>query len=307
MKLFRKKTPDTTRRRLRADDSPRSFAYSSNAANRAEPASNTGRGLGKKKPSARAVKHFWLQRFGLIILCTVVLVSVISVLSLSTNPKIMTVDSNSPITASLPRNQAVYQAAASKYLSDSIWNRNKITINTGRFNAQMMKQFPELYSVSVTLPLLAHRPVVYLQSAQPSLVLATHDGSFVVDTRGKALLAADNSSPQSKLPQVVDQSGLQAELNHQVLSSDSVSFVQTVVAQLAAKHMTVSSMVLPAGSSELDVHLAGQPYFIKFNLHNNDPRQQVGTFLAAIANLQRNHSMPSQYVDVRVDGRAYYQ
>jgi hypothetical protein len=71
--------------------------------------------------------------------------------------------------------------------------------------------------------------------------------------------------------------------------------------------MSVGSMILPAGTSELDVHLAGQPYFVKFNLNNNDPRQQAGTFLAAIANLQKNHITPAQYIDVRVDGRAYYQ
>ena len=309
MPLFRKKPPATTRRRLQAqgDDAPRSFAYSSNAAKRTESAANTGRGIGKKKPTVRAVKHFWLQRFGLIILCTVILVSVISVLSLSSNAKVLPLKQEVGSINTLPRDPAVYQAAANKLLSESIWNHNKITIDTSKFNSQMMKQFPELASVSVTLPLLAHRPVVYLQPAQPALVLTTNGGSFVIDTRGKALLAADNSSPESKLPQVVDQSGLQAQLNHQVLSSDSVSFIQTVVAQLAAKHMTVSSMVLPSGTSELDVHLAGQSYFIKFNLHNNDPRQQVGTFLATIANLQKKNTPPSQYVDVRVDGRAYYK
>jgi len=247
-----------------------------------------------------------VQRFGLIIFCTVLLIALINILSLSTHAEIMPLKSSDK--GSFLRDQAVYQAAADKLLAGSLWNRNKITIDTGAFSKQMMKQFPELSSVSVTLPLLAHRPVVYLQPSQPALVLSTDSGSFVVDDRGKALLAADGSAAESKLPQVVDQSGLRVQLNHQVLSSQSVTFIQTVVAQLAAKHMTVSSMVLPAGSSELDVHLAGQTYFVKFNLRDDSAaRQQVGTFLATIAQLQKNNTPPAKYIDVRVLGRAYYQ
>lgn len=309
MALFRKKTASSTRRRSRVDDhQPRGFSYQANQ--RPESGPNTGRQIDRaakpaKQSSSTSLKHFWLQRFGLIILFAAIVVSVINVLSLAPNAKLLPLQSSE--SGSFLRNQATYQAAADKLLTGSIWNRNKITIDTGTFDRQMEQQFPELSSVSVALPLLAHRPVVYLQPAQPALVLAADNGSFVVDNRGKALLTADGSAAQSKLPQVVDQSGLQVQLNHQVLSSENVSFIQTVIAQLAARHVTISSMVLPAGSSELDAHLAGQTYLIKFNLHDDTPRQQAGTFLATIAQLQRKHTLPSKYIDVRVPGRAYYQ
>jgi hypothetical protein len=120
-------------------------------------------------------------------------------------------------------------------------------------------------------------------------------------------LPADGSTAQSKLPQVVDQSGLQVKLNQQALTSADVSFIQTVVAQLAARKVTVSSLVLPASSNELDARIAGQTHFVKFNLHDNDARQQAGAYLATIAQLKRKNTPPSQYIDVRVPGRAYYQ
>ncbi|HVV25885.1 MAG TPA: hypothetical protein VHC21_02540 [Candidatus Saccharimonadales bacterium] len=311
MALLRKKSSvPAGRRRLPADsEQPRGFSYRASASNRLEADFNTGRRADRPRPAAklnaRAVRRFWAQRFGLIILCTAVLVAIISVLSLSTHAEIMPLKSSDK--GAFLRDQATYQAAADKLLASSIWNRNKITIDTGAFSQHLMQQFPELSSVSVTLPLLVHRPVVYLQPAQPALILSTNNGSFVIDDRGKALLTADSSSSEAALPQVVDQSGLRVQLNHQVLSSQSVTFIQTVVAQLAAKHMTVSSMVLPAGTNELDVHLAGQTYFVKFNLHDNSARQQVGTFLATIAQLQKNNTPPAKYIDVRVLGRAYYQ
>ncbi len=310
MALLRKKNTGTGRRRPQPSGRDQQlFSYGSRG-NRRDSDVNTGHQAGQsrgaaKRPAAVSLRRFWLRRFGMIILITVLLICVISALSLSPNAKIAPLkvaDSSSFL-----RHEATYQIAANKLLAASVWNRNKVTIDTDKFSAQMVKQFPELSSVSVTLPLLAHRPVVYLQPAQPALILATDNGSYVIDERGRALLPATGSAVQAQLPQVVDQSGLQARLNQQVLSSDDVRFIQTVVRQLAAKQFTVSSLVLPANSSELDARLAGKSYFVKFNLQDDDPRQQAGTFLATIANLQRKNTLPGKYVDVRVPGRAYYQ
>lgn len=211
--------------------------------------------------------------------------------------------------SSFLHDKAVYETAADKLLAGSIWNRNKITVNTSSVSQGMLKQFPELSSVSVTLPLLSKRPIVYIQTAQPALILSAQNGSFVVDTTGKVLLPSSKlpSGSQLALPLVTDQSGLNASINRQALTSGDVSFIQTVVAQLAARHFTVSLMVLPVGSSELDVHLANQPYIVKFNLESGDARQQAGTFLATQAKLQSQNVTPAQYVDVRVDGRSYYK
>lgn len=248
--------------------------------------------------------RFWLQRTGFLILLVVVIVSLCNILSLSTSAEIKPAAQN----GSNPflRNQAAYQVAADKLLAGSIWNRNKITIDTAAFNRAMMDQFPELASVSVSLPLLAHRPVVYVQPSQPAAILSTAGGSFVVDDSGKALLPSAQYPPAGQLPHITDQSGLHVELNHQVLTADDITFIKTVLAELSAKHISVSSLVLPPSSRELDVYITNQPYYAKFNLENGDARQQAGTFLAALSQLQRQHVTP-HYIDVRVDGRAYYQ
>jgi hypothetical protein len=66
-------------------------------------------------------------------------------------------------------------------------------------------------------------------------------------------------------------------------------------------------MSLPSNANELDIQIAGQPYEVKFNLHSDKAREQAGTYLATIASLQKQGITPSKYIDVRVDGRAYYQ
>jgi hypothetical protein len=277
-------------------------------ARRDEPSINTGRKVEREAPQAAHDRlQFWLQRFGLIILLIAGLASVVNVVSLSNQAKVL------PLVAAdsgaFLRDTKVYETAATKLLAESVWNKNKITVDTGHISRELLQQYPELASVSVTIPLLAHRPLVYIQPGEPALILLGANGAFVIDNTGKALLKGDDVKAigQPDLPLVNDQSRLRLELNKQALPASTVSFIREVKLQLAAKQFTAAEMNLPAAASQLDVKIAGQPYYIKFNLQTDTARQQAGTFLATITQLQKQNVTPSQYVDVRVPGRAYYQ
>jgi cell division septal protein FtsQ len=306
MSLLRRKSPDLERHR-RPKELDRSAPNLTYYSRRSETALNTGRNQAREalKRSTGNFVRFWVKRFGLGVLLIVVIVCLADVLSLSTNPQIVPLDA--PDT--LVHNQATYQAAAGKLLAASLWNRSKLTIDTAKLSRQLQAQFPELAGVNITLPLLAHRPLVYIQSTEPALVLISSQGSFVVGASGRVLTSAVNSPAISRLhlPVVTDQSGLKPTTGSQVLTAADVSFMQTIVAQLAARQFTVSALTLPPAANELDVRLNGQPYFVKFNLQGGDARQQAGTFLATQAHLQDQHITPGAYIDVRVDGRAYYK
>ncbi|PIZ61598.1 hypothetical protein COY17_04040 [Candidatus Saccharibacteria bacterium CG_4_10_14_0_2_um_filter_52_9] len=250
--------------------------------------------------------HYWLQRFGLLVLLVAALASAVNILSLSSNAKVLPLTSDK---SALLRTSDVYETAANKLLAGSVWNRNKITINTASVSQRLMEQFPELSDVSVTIPLLAHRPLIYVQPAQPALVLVNASGAYIVATSGKVLLKGADvvSLGQPQLPSLTDQSGLPLKLNKQALTAANVGFVQEITAQLAAKQLTIASMTLPASASELDVQLAGQPYIVKFNLQANDARKQAGALLATLNELRKQNATPAKYIDVRISGRAYYQ
>jgi len=147
MKLRKTKTPSpTNRQRLLGDrqSSPTAFSYHSR---RSELELNTGRQLLRTSTiSAKRFGKFWLQRFGLFILLAVALVSLVSSVTLSTDPKVVLVAGSSQ----QPFLQAkqIYTQAVIKQLSSSIWNHNKITVNAERINQQLTAQFPELASVS---------------------------------------------------------------------------------------------------------------------------------------------------------------
>lgn len=210
----------------------------------------------------------------------------------------------------LLRGRDVYQEAAQDILNDSLANTTKLTINTDKIAQAMEARFPELGQVSVVLPVLGRQPTVHIQTVRPALMLASSrtGGVFLLDDSGRAVMDAAKVTDAVKrdLPVVQDQSGLPVAVGKSALPRDNVSFITEVIGQLKAKNIRVSSLVLPAGVSELDVRVEGLSYMVKFNLRG-DARAEAGAFLAVKQHLERENKTPASYVDVRVDNKAYYQ
>lgn len=307
MLFKRKPVQQTGRQRSFEAGRPPAFSYH---ANRSEQAYNLGRSEPREQDVRRQkrILREIRQRFGMLLAAAVLVVCVIDILILSPSVKIVTLTSSS--NDYFLRDTKTYQTAASKLFRASFLNGNKVTVDTQKIAAQMKQQFPELTDVSIAVPIMSHRPVMYITPTAPSLILATTDGSYILDNDGRALISSTQVADLAKLdlPTVTDQTGQAVKLGQVALAGDTVTFVQTILAQLQAKSIAVDSVTLPSATAfELDVKPKGTGYFIKFNLHSNDPLQQVGTYLAVRERLGQQHITPGAYVDVRLDGRAYYK
>ena len=304
---FKKQPPPPGRRRAQvSEQSPAAFSY---YAQRSDDRQNAGRTPGRNLSVTRsAVWQNIAERGGLFLLLLAIVAGTINSLSLSTTPRIVPLGSGSTV---FLHDQAAYATTAQTILSGSIWNRNKITINTKAVAGQLKARFPELADVSITLPLIAHHPVVYIQPSPPVLILQTNKGGYVIGQNGTALLPTTQlpSSSTLDLPVVNDQTGVTVQTGKRALPSGDVAFIQMVTGQLKAAGMGLGELTLPPASSELDVRLKDKPYFIKFNTHASlaDARQQAGTLIAVSHKLESQHVTPGEYIDVRVTGRAYYK
>jgi len=288
----------------------RTFSY---YASRSQSEFNLGREALQDKPPIRRLPSR-LQRlrkhFGWVLASVLVVGLFVYNMQLSTDPKVVAVTKSSD--APFLRDNKVYRKAAMDMLESTPANRNKLTINTAAVSARMKREFPELKEVSITLPIFGSQPVVHIQPADPALILASPSGTFVVDETGRALVEANAATDLSRfrVPTVSDQSGIQLQLGQQVLSGGTTEFIQTVMTQLQSQNVGVSAITLPPAASELDVYIKGQPYFVKFNLHDEQSSAaaaQVGAFLAVKERLSAKNTVPSQYIDVRIEGRAYYK
>jgi hypothetical protein len=310
MRLFKKQSAEVGRRaRLTRDPLQKTtnFSYHSR---RAEVPGNPVRQIRPDEQESlkpRRPQALKIQRFKVMAILIVVLLLAVGLLHLSNNPKIVVLSDTDQ--KPFLQNTTIYQRAAAKQFSVSILNANKITVDTGTISDKLLAEFPELSSVSVSVPLLSSQPTVYIQPAQPAIIFAASNGSYVLDTNGRALQPVTQfiGLASLHLPTVTNQSDFKVELGQQALTASDVTFIQTVIYELSARKITVSSFSIPAGTSELDATLEGEPYYVKFNFVSSDPRQQAGSFLAIQAQLSALHLTPSHYIDVRVDGRAYYQ
>lgn len=306
MKLpFRKPAAPQERRRAAIGDRPQAFTY--HTLRSSMPAAAGRRRLRdavNARTASRAAR-FSLQRFGLLAVIIAVSISVVSILTLTPDPKVLPLD---PGQTAFLHSTATYQQAAAKLFGASFASRNKITVDTAAIGSALQHEFPELASVTIKLPLIGHRPIVYIAPTQAVLALmTTANHVYEIDASGRALAQTSGTAEAASLVPVKDNSGAPVHVGQPALASDTVSFIQAVLYQMQHKQLDVSTFVLPAGESELDMYVAGQPYFVKFNLADDTPVQQTGTFLAVRHQLQGQGTAPLQYIDVRLAGRAYYR
>lgn len=306
--MFKKK--DTNRRRRSGEREavdtqtkrPSVFSY---RASRSNVSDNLGRGQTKEEAVRRpgpSVKSR-IRRAVKILLVVGLAVFVLNNLLLNSDPKIVMVDATN-----IYRNPAAYQTAAADAFAASKLNSNKITVNTKSIRDSLLKAFPELADVSVSLPLVGRQPTVYLEPSTSRLIVHTSNGTFVLDDTGRAVAsgAIVESLKEAGLPEIHDESQLDVTLGSVVLPSTSVAFITEVAQQLKVKNMAITNLKLTNTPSELHLNIQDVGYYIKFNTRGN-ARVAVGAFTALKQYLESQRKTPAEYIDVRVESRAYYK
>lgn len=259
-----------------------------------------------KNKASRTKPSSWRKRIIVALSAVALVVLAVNAVVLGREPSINVVAENQGRQI-LARADQVYAEAAKKAFSASWTSSSKITADTEQIAQEIKLQFPELEAVSITLPLIGSQPSVYLHPAQPALLLASADGGlFVLDTSGRAVAKAANIQGLDKLnlPVVQDQTGLPIEVGRTALPRGNIAFIKEVAGQLKAQDVSVAGIIL--GANQLDVRLEGAPYLVKFNLRGN-ARAEAGAFLAAKQHLEQEGKTPAEYIDVRVDNKAYYR
>lgn len=201
-----------------------------------------------------------------------------------------------------------YEPQVNMILEDSWTNKSKIFIDTSEVSSAVQAAFPELGSVNIELPLVGRKPVVKVNPADAELVIASRQGSVIVDSKGMAIAETSdvNGSKLGGITQVQDESGLNLRPGEIAITEDSVIFIRDILYQFDQKQLTIKSLQLPSLPQELHIRLVGEPYFIKFNLRG-DSRLQAGTYFAIRDKLEEEGTTPSEYVDARVEGKAFYK
>ncbi len=183
-----------------------------------------------------------------------------------------------------------------------LW-RNLLSINGSKLGSELVAGNVRLKSVSVKAR-WPHGLVVTVVERQPALVWRTGETNYLVDSEGSVIGPADVAA--AGLPTVVDSTNLPAAAGRVVVSPRFVSFTTAIVGGLPAQTaLKVAELRVPDTTTELYAKV-DKGYTIKFDT-TKDPADQLNKLKTVLAELKRLSKTPAEYIDLRVEAKAYYK
>lgn len=178
----------------------------------------------------------------------------------------------------------------------------KFLFNTTDESDRLMAKYPEITNITWTNPVFGTTATARINIRPAQFVLESSKGAYVVNDQGKVIGLLSNAIVTPKI-KIIDQTGFDIQIGKNVISSTDAKFLIVLVGQLAAKGISVESLILPPLAQEVHVK-ADKPYIIKFSF-NSDPLQAAGSYLALRQRLGGEQKQPAEYVDVRAGERVF--
>lgn len=213
---------------------------------------------------------------------------------------VVIVDTTTP-----PVDTAIYERGIQEYLNNHPLERNRATLDTDALTVYLQDNgLPEVLAVGVQdTPSGLGASTLRLTTRTPVVAWKTNAAYLYVDSTGVAFSRNYHAAPQVA---VVDQTGIQATDNQVLASSRFLGFIGRVIGQLSTQGLTATQAVLPANTArQVVVSVEGVPYPIKFSA-DRPAGEQAEDAARAIRYLSSKGIQP-EYLDVRVQNRAYYK
>lgn len=279
------------------------FQYSSNRSPDVRPQQSRNTEGADLGPLPRSLGRTWLQKGMLSAWVIGGVFLALAMAHLSAPPKVVIAGGEAAV-----RPVADYEKAVAELDNQQgLLSYSKLTIDRQKITKELQNKFPELSSVRVTTPLFSNRARVTGTLNRPSLVLATSQGDFLLNSTGKALVnlsQLQDSPKRDDLPRVIDESQARIEVGKQALTGSQVAFINEIQHQAAAAKLPIQVSELRAGGGELFARFDGVNYYAKFSIYE-DARKSFGTFIAARDYAEQKGPKPAEYIDARVPERAY--
>lgn len=198
-----------------------------------------------------------------------------------------------------------YRKVADEYFGARPFERFRFMLNEERFQAAMTRQLPEIQSISLQNARGLVATDAFVSVRRPVAVWQSDSDRLYVDQAGRTFTRNYYQEPTVTIE---DQSGIaisgQTKL---VASSRLLTFAGRLVAGIDDSGVgTVTKVAIPLGAlRQLDISLQGKPYRIKTHM-DREPTGQVADVVSAVKYFDAHLIIP-EYIDVRVEGKAYYR
>lgn len=187
-------------------------------------------------------------------------------------------------------------------LSENLFSGNLFSLNTKQIEQTAQKQNPLIESIHIrmSIPL---RLIATVQLHHAQLRWRSGVENFAVSDDGRAFRSVTQEDNQ--FAQVVDNSNIPLREGQQVASEQFVKFVREISAELPAVVGTVTSYDVYDTTYELSA-LTSAGYRIKFDTSRSSS-DQLRDLKSVLELTKKQGKKISEYVDVRIDNRAFYK
>lgn len=193
------------------------------------------------------------------------------------------------------------ELAVKKGIEQQLLGNNLVTISSGRLEKSVTDQIPEIKDIALTRNWPGHL-IVAVVEREPSLAWQSGGQLYLLDRDGTVIREL---SGQAKVSVVVDTTNLPVEIGTRVVPERFVKFTLDTVRELKSVGGGIRQISVVDTTSELNVGLE-DGYLVRFDT-TREAGEQLRSLNLVLAELKKQGKKPAEYVDLRVEGKAYYK
>jgi cell division septal protein FtsQ len=188
-------------------------------------------------------------------------------------------------------------------LKKSLGRQNLTSLDTAGLEKALLTDNYQLKSVDIVRN-WPHGLTVNVSERQPSLIWKTGDQAYLLDADGSIISPV--SLAGTKLPVITDSTNLPVKVGDKVVPPRFVTFcAQLVQAMSQTTGVGITGMTVPDTTTEVYV-TTNKGYVVKFDT-TRSAEEGLAQMQRVLTELQRQGKNPAEYIDLRIENKAYYK
>lgn len=247
---------------------------------------------GSKKTTGHASS---IARRGAILVAIIIAFSVGALLMLAKVERIEVSASN--------KYSSKIRKATDEFLDNS--TRRIALIDTSELRKHIIASYPDIGAVSVDKSYLSSSIKVAAKERNYAFIWQSRGEQYLVDSSG--FISRKPSKKEKKnLPVVIDTARIGVEAGQKVVGADFIAFLNEMTAILPEKGYKIKQIVIRSSTRSLEVALKNRSYKVLFNI-KIPAKHQVDDLKLLLKKLKAQGTVPVEYIDLRIEGRAYWK
>ena len=190
-----------------------------------------------------------------------------------------------------------------KYLKSSLAGKNWLFLDAKSLKGILQKTFTGQEDIIVEKQ-FPNKLIIKTDEQKSAIVWKTGSKKYIVSINGRVMSELQGENTPA-LTALTDGSSLPVDVGNKILSRDFVSFAIKIGDYIKAKSLGPEKIYITETTKELLVK-TNAGYEIKFNTEET-PESQLKSLQATLDLLASQNKKATQYIDLRVPGRAFYK